>query len=61
MPAGKVRAALNFWGCSGVLIKGNQFGNEKPTIQLKDMVKADIKSDIQFEIPVNPELSKHDN
>ena len=61
MPAGKTHPAFNFLACTGVQIKGNQFGNEKPAIQLKDMIKGDIKSDIPFEILVKPESSKHDN
>lgn len=50
MPSGKVRQAFNFLACTGVQIKGNRFGAEKLTIQLKDMVKGDIRSDIKFEI-----------
>lgn len=52
MPSGKNRPAFNFLACTGVQIKGNQFGAEKPEIRLKEMFKDDIKSDIKFEIPV---------
>lgn len=53
MPSGKSRPAFNFLACTGVLIKGNQFGGiEKPEIRLKEMLKKDIKSDIKFESPV---------
>jgi len=48
MPAGKKRPAFNFLACTGVLIKGNQFGAEKPEIALKEMFEHDIKSDIRF-------------
>jgi polygalacturonase len=47
MPSGKIRPAFNFLACTGVLIKGNQFGAEKPVIELKEMLKGDIKSDIK--------------
>lgn len=47
MPSGKPRPAFNFLACTGVLIRGNKFGAEKPQIQLKEMVKSDIKSDIK--------------
>ncbi len=47
MPSGSPRAAFNFLACTGVIIKGNQFGAGKPEIELKDMAKKDIKSDIK--------------
>jgi hypothetical protein len=48
MPAGKKRPAFNFFACTAVKIKGNQFGVEKPEIALKEMFERDIKSDIKL-------------
>jgi hypothetical protein len=43
-------AAFNFIACTGVQIIGNEFHDEEPVIQLKEMGKVAIKSDIKFEI-----------
>lgn len=47
MPSGSLRAAFNFLACTAVIIKGNQFGTEKPEVELKNMAKKNIKSDIK--------------
>jgi hypothetical protein len=43
-------AAFNFIACTGVQIIGNEFHDEEPVIQLKEMGKVAINSDIKFEI-----------
>ncbi|WP_316816682.1 right-handed parallel beta-helix repeat-containing protein [Pedobacter nyackensis] len=45
MPKGNARPAFNLIACTGVVIKGNKFDIEKPTIKLDKMDGKDFKSD----------------
>lgn len=49
---GKGLPAFNFIACTGVQISGNEFTDEEPGIQLKEMGKGAIQSDIKLVIPV---------
>ncbi|HWW38763.1 right-handed parallel beta-helix repeat-containing protein [Pedobacter sp.] len=50
MPAGQKRPEFNLTACTGVKIKDNQFETIGSVIQLQNMDKGDIKTDIKNEI-----------
>lgn len=51
LPGRNTRPAVNLIACTKVMIRGNQFDKTMaPQIETKKMVKADIKSDIPFQI-----------
>lgn len=57
MPAGQKRAEFNFTACTNVKIKDNQFEAKEPVIQLQNMNKGDIKTNVI----INPSMAAKTN